>query len=213
MEVLYLFLQLATLSVLAWLLIFPKRYIGEKGKNLATKEDIGEITNEIEKVKNQYSADLEGLKAGLSHRAKYYGYRYEREFQVLEELTSLLVDVRDSVVSLRPMLDSRPSGKSDGEIKEERLKRYYDARRKLYDLREKKRPFFPGEIYDCICDLDRISRGEALDYHMKNPFDDDDPKAFLKYWMDAEKNREEVEVCSNKAIELIRERITQWDSI
>ncbi|KSP13091.1 hypothetical protein APB09_11650 [Pseudomonas aeruginosa] len=164
-------------------------------------------------MKNQYSADLEGLKAGLSHRAKYYGYRYEREFQVLEELTSLLVDVRDSVVSLRPMLDSRPSGKSDGEIKEERLKRYYDARRKLYDLREKKRPFFPGEIYDCICDLDRISRGEALDYHMKNPFDDDDPKAFLKYWMDAEKNREEVEICSNKAIELIRERITQWDSI
>ncbi|HGE6917179.1 TPA: hypothetical protein ACGCBC_000829 [Pseudomonas aeruginosa] len=159
MEILYLFLQLATLSVLAWLLLFPKRYIGEKGKNLATKEDIGEITNEIEKVKNQYSADLEGLKAGLSHRAKYYGYRYEREFQVLEELTSLLVDVRDSVVSLRPMLDSRPSGKSDGEIKEERLKRYYDARRKLYDLREKKRPFFPGEIYDCICDLDRISRG------------------------------------------------------
>lgn len=40
-------------------------YFREKGKNLATKEDIGGITHEIEDVKNQYSSDLEKFKADL----------------------------------------------------------------------------------------------------------------------------------------------------
>ncbi|MGC3832268.1 hypothetical protein, partial [Pseudomonas aeruginosa] len=59
----------------------------------------------------------------------------------------------------------------------------------------------------------RLNRCPGSVDHYKDPFDDDEPKAFLKYWNDAEENREAVEACSNKAIELIRERITNWDSI
>jgi hypothetical protein len=42
--------------------LFFKRYLGEKAKNLATKEDIGEITREVESVKHDYNALLEHLK-------------------------------------------------------------------------------------------------------------------------------------------------------
>jgi len=38
-------------------------YLSEKGKNLATKEDIVEITNKIEEVKSQYQEITENLKA------------------------------------------------------------------------------------------------------------------------------------------------------
>lgn len=38
-------------------------YLSEKGKNLATKEDIGEITNKVEEVKNQYAMLVEQFKA------------------------------------------------------------------------------------------------------------------------------------------------------
>jgi hypothetical protein len=38
-------------------------YVEEKGKNLATKEDIGAITREVERVRHDYSALLEQLKA------------------------------------------------------------------------------------------------------------------------------------------------------
>ena len=38
-------------------------YLGEKAKNLATKEDIAEITRQVEGVKNEYSLNIEGLKA------------------------------------------------------------------------------------------------------------------------------------------------------
>jgi hypothetical protein len=41
-------------------------YLGEKGKNLATREDIGHITAEIEKVKTQYARQLEQLRHELT---------------------------------------------------------------------------------------------------------------------------------------------------
>lgn len=41
-------------------------YFGEKGKNLATKEDIGEITGLIEGVRHSFTTETEKLKANLS---------------------------------------------------------------------------------------------------------------------------------------------------
>lgn len=43
------------LSVILICSIFFRSFLQEKGKNLATKEDIGKITEEIEKVKNEFS--------------------------------------------------------------------------------------------------------------------------------------------------------------
>jgi hypothetical protein len=43
-------------------------YLGEKGKNLATREDIAEITHEVERVRLQYASLLEELKTRNSLR-------------------------------------------------------------------------------------------------------------------------------------------------
>jgi hypothetical protein len=45
---------------------FLKSYSNEKGKNLATKEDIGEITKEVENVKQFFNESLEKLKSDLN---------------------------------------------------------------------------------------------------------------------------------------------------
>lgn len=42
---------------------FLPAYLAEKGKNLATREDIADITEKIEKVKSEYASILEELKA------------------------------------------------------------------------------------------------------------------------------------------------------
>ena len=47
---------------------FLTSYFGEKGKNLATKEDVAEITREIEKVRTQYAILLEERKASHQFR-------------------------------------------------------------------------------------------------------------------------------------------------
>lgn len=51
------------LSVLAK--VYLPSYLKKKGENLATKEDIGQITREIEKARSQYTSELERLKADL----------------------------------------------------------------------------------------------------------------------------------------------------
>ena len=58
---------LAFLTVIIGLyLAFFKSYLTEKGKNLATKKDIGEITKIVEATKKQFTADAEYLKNRLS---------------------------------------------------------------------------------------------------------------------------------------------------
>jgi len=44
-------------------------YIHQKAKNQATKEDIAEITNAVERVKNKYSSQLEEIKFELKHKS------------------------------------------------------------------------------------------------------------------------------------------------
>lgn len=46
---------------------FLPGYLSEKGKNIATKEDISEITDKIESVKAQYSKEFESY---LHHKSQ-----------------------------------------------------------------------------------------------------------------------------------------------
>jgi hypothetical protein len=62
-------------------------YFQEKGKNLATKEDIGVITDEVERVRSQYVSDLERLKADLREESEILGKRrnlYENIVKALD---------------------------------------------------------------------------------------------------------------------------------
>jgi hypothetical protein len=61
---------MVVLVIGGWFLksFFPS-YAQEKGKNLATKEDIGLITRAVEEVKQQYSRDLERLRASLDQES------------------------------------------------------------------------------------------------------------------------------------------------
>jgi hypothetical protein len=59
-------LQVLTIVLLAHLVWrYLSTYISKKGENLATKEDIATITGEIERVRQQYTTDLERLRASL----------------------------------------------------------------------------------------------------------------------------------------------------
>lgn len=52
-------------SFIAWLLIkncLPS-YLSEKGKNLATKEDVAQITRKVEEVRHEYASLVEKLRA------------------------------------------------------------------------------------------------------------------------------------------------------
>jgi hypothetical protein len=59
-------------------------YLQQKGRNLATMEDIKEITDKIESVKTQYTKSIEELKADLS-------IRNEQKLRILEKRNETLL--------------------------------------------------------------------------------------------------------------------------
>lgn len=75
---------------------FPK-YMEEKGKNLATKEDIEEITEKIEKVKYEYNEEIEKLRSNLNKDFQEYidtmKFLKERSYKQFSELYSKLYSV------------------------------------------------------------------------------------------------------------------------
>lgn len=69
MEDFLVILQILTLFGIGGIYFFKKylfSYSSEKGKNLATKEDIEEITRKIENVKSEYLIELETVRVELS---------------------------------------------------------------------------------------------------------------------------------------------------
>jgi len=73
-------------------------YAGEKGKNLATKEDIRGITEKVEGVRYEFSTQLEKLKADLNaniqQQLSIFGKRNEALTQFFEDASSVLVFLR-----------------------------------------------------------------------------------------------------------------------
>ncbi|ROL85559.1 hypothetical protein BK636_03500 [Pseudomonas chlororaphis] len=188
---------------------FLPGYFKKKAENLATKEDIADITQKIETVKHEYATQLESAKADLSVLVTRHGFRYEKEYDVLGRLTELLVELRDASVGLRPVVDFRDPDLSADEVKQQRLARLHEAGRMVYLESQRKRPFFPGDIYDSIEAILKITHSESIEYRLKDPFEGE---GFMEYWESAEKNQNAITQSVEDAMELIRNRVIKWDS-
>ena len=187
---------------------FLPAYFSKKGENLATKEDIALITKEIESVKHDYSEKLEGTKALLSTEIANNSFRYEKEYDLLSDLASRLVNVRDSCLSLRPAFDMYDPDESEEDRKIARLQKFYDARRELYQVRENKKPFYSSEIYESILEVEKAAHAESLEYQHRDYLQ---KKNVLEYWDKAQERQQQVADSAVDALEAIRTRVQQWN--
>ncbi len=151
MEWLILVLEVIILVGLGALALLAKRYlpsyIEEKGKNLATKEDIREITDKIESVKIEYAKELEGLKSQLNAKFHAQTVRFEKEFDSYKEIWGSLVEVEDHFGKLHLAL-SDPNPRR--ELTEAERKEFLQVMDKFCLVCEKNSPFFSREVYDEI---------------------------------------------------------------
>lgn len=121
MDAALLILQLLTIvgmSIIGFILRnYLTSYSREKGKNLATKEDIVEITNKVEEVRSQYSSDIERLKIDLGLLARKHDILLDEKIRVFKELQKRLVAYKRyceaalgefSPSEFHPWLDSLP---------------------------------------------------------------------------------------------------------
>lgn len=186
-------------------------YLAAKGQNLATQEDIEGITDQIEAVKHEYALQMEVMRAQLSGQLATHGFRYQREFSILEELAKNLVSVRDLALALRPVIDHLDSSKSADEIKQERLAALWAAGRDLYMASEQARPFYPQNIYEAINALSKMANRERVIYQWITQ--DTHPKGVTGYWDEALENSGQLAALADAAILEIRTRVEKWDPV
>lgn len=93
-EVIIELVTLAMILVISYLLrdFFPS-YSKEKGKNLATKEDIQGITEKIESVRVEYAKSLEVVKSKLQLEAAIKGAYQQKCLEALTAINDLLVEI------------------------------------------------------------------------------------------------------------------------
>ena len=80
-------------------------YLSQKGKNLATQEDIGKITREVEQVKSEYTERLEGIAEHLRYRNQLRLAALDRRLQAHQEAYALLGKLRGAAHAAEPISD------------------------------------------------------------------------------------------------------------
>jgi len=186
--------------------IYFRSYLSKKGENLATKDDISEITTKIEDVKHDYASRLESLRSAMLARLQIDHVRYQNEYVILSDLSEKVVELRDSAIGLRPSADIHDPSESEEDRKRRRLKNFDEASYQYYSLVSTKKPFIPEEIYEIVDELRKKSRSEAIRYAHGAP--DKDP---IKYWDESDKNAEVIEKLANDVMTAIRERVKTWE--
>lgn len=170
-----------------------RSYFEEKGRNLATKEDIKDITSKIESVRTEYAKQLH-----------VYQLTFGKEFEVLREVWQKLIDLRRATQGLRPLMDYFDPNEPEEERKRNRLKMFFDSYHAFADAVEKNQPFYPRDIYASLREISLITYDEADEYRVrdseKRPLDD-------KYWENALTNQEAILKAVDDVCELIRNRV------
>jgi len=102
------------LTILGLYLAFGKSYFSEKGKNLATKEDIGFITREIETVKNEIVFSIQ-RKSDFLKESKEVALAFNDNASFFIDYSSKVIDIlannsSNHEIILKQMEDIRLQG-------------------------------------------------------------------------------------------------------
>ncbi|MDD2382670.1 MAG: hypothetical protein PHN18_00620 [Sulfurospirillaceae bacterium] len=97
MEILITILQILALIGISFLAMFKKnyfpKYLEEKAKNTATKEDISQITEKIESIKKNHIIDIEKIKTELDVKSALRQSFQAKSLESLTAIDELLVEI------------------------------------------------------------------------------------------------------------------------
>ncbi len=164
-------------------------YFAKKGENLATKEDIEEITKKVEAVRIEY--------AKLQHKSQF---AFEKEFDILSEVWEALFDLQVTTMSLRPVFDTYDPAKSEEQRKQERLEKFVASYNAYAKIVMSRKPFYPNNIFTVLEKIRILALTESNEYKILSNQNRAD------YWDKAIKNQDAIIKCIDDVGELIRQR-------
>ncbi|HEU0143434.1 MAG TPA: hypothetical protein VFQ47_01495 [Nitrososphaera sp.] len=193
-------------SIITWIArSYLDSYVRKKGENLATKEDIEEITRKVEGVKSEVSVKLELIKWELGKKATIHRLAAEKEFEALAEIGKALYELQSATSSLRPQMDMVGPNEP---IIERHNRRYQDWLKSFEAFRDsfqKPRLFLPQHLYRQFINIHRLSHTEGLGFEYAVRGGDEGHLA-AKDYLAGQKNIEEMNNAVEEALSSIRRR-------
>jgi hypothetical protein len=96
-----------SLVLVGLILLGLRKYVAKKAENVATKQDIAQLTHLVEDIKADHARDLERLKSGLLKDVGSHRIQYETELQTYKEIWAAAYDVFNATNALRPHSSQR----------------------------------------------------------------------------------------------------------
>jgi len=190
-------------------------YFQEKGKNLATKEDISEITAKIEQVKHEYSSKLESVKNVLSARLFAHQVRYQNEFVMLLSLSEKLAEFRNAIADFEIQVSSL--GEDNPNYTKQVVEKLGATMKALQREYEGHMPFYPQHICESVRKLHSLGwtkfvmQADKANLIEKNKFSE------IIVEMAEERNQsldaKEISEIIDKIYEAIRKRVEYWEEL
>ena len=207
--ILNLFTLLVVTGIALFLRSYLPSYLEKKGENLATKEDVEEITDKVERVRSQYITDIEILRSDLGMRAHVHKLQFEREFDILSQVWDKLIDLSVATHGLRPVLDNVEPDIPEQEVKAQRLQIFLKSSDAFFNTVHKNRPFYPQEIFDALAKVMEVTRIEAAEYSVRSPYlASGHGSGFNRdYWERGISNARAIIAAIDEVCEVIRRRI------
>jgi hypothetical protein len=150
---------------------FFSSYMKEKGKNLATKEDISLITKTVEDAKSDYRNAIEVLKTELEKHLAVSKVQLEYEVTAYERISEALGKLRANYYQIMPGYH----GLDGGEKRKKFFEEFHKDLQELQILLDQKSPFFEKKIKDKAFEImdaasERSTESNVNDYDEKKDF-------------------------------------------
>ena len=168
-------------------------YFSKKGENLATKEDVKEITEKVEEIRVEYAK-----RQHVSEKA------FDKEFEILSEVWASLFELRNAVLTLRPVFDTVDPKESEEERINKRLTEFGACFNNFAKIFVSNQPFYPKDIFFELDTIRLLTLSEANEYKYSKLAMRD----IEKYWKKAEENRNKIVESIDRVGELIRQRVS-----
>lgn len=176
-------------------------YMTEKGTNLATKEDVGEITKIVEAVKTENAAALAQLKGALDRTLHVHKAQFDVELKSYKAIWAAVVNVRSAVLQLRPIMDFKPSEPTARKEEEQRrVAEYGRARDAFMSAVLKWQPFYADDVYSTLETARNIIEMEFFDFQ-------DTERNKGEYWKEQRQNADTIVTSCKAIMRAIRDRL------
>ena len=196
---------------------FLSYYFKEKGKNIATKEDIGKITTEIEKVKHEYSSKLESVKSVLSARLFTHQVRYQNEFNMLVRLSEKLYKFNTVWSKFEIIVELNKLDVNKAASANQAAKEMLTVMGALMEEYEAYKPFYPQKIYKSVSELHTLGWTKLILQAHKEKLIESSMQS--KTIVDIVKNNiqspdaEDISKTIERIYAAIRERVEYWEQL